>query len=191
MSQSGRGTMNQKQADESQKSLQTDQQRPESVRALDNGSVSLTSQRPGSFWGRLGRRISQKRSSSSALAGFSGAATSTAAIDNGSLRSRMRSMSGGDETHDIPPMPLLAVQGSAAAPPLMLTAASGANSGPAAQAGDVCKYCGHAKFLEFAVAADSASPDKDDADSGKHHMRRGSPTLLVCKKCKRVKGMPE
>ncbi|KAJ1904106.1 hypothetical protein LPJ81_002690 [Coemansia sp. IMI 209127] len=191
MSQNGRGTMNQRQADKFQTSLQTDQHGPESVRALDNGSASLSSQRPASFWGRLGRKISQKRSSSSTFAGLSGAAASTTAIDNGSLRSRMRAMSGGDETHDIPPVPLLVVPDPAAVPPLLLTATSGASSGPATQAGDACKYCGHAKFLEFAVAAGSASPDEDDADSGTQHMRRGSPTLLVCKNCKRVKGMPE
>ncbi|KAJ2215957.1 hypothetical protein IW140_002474 [Coemansia sp. RSA 1813] len=184
MSQSRRGTMSQKQADEFQRSLLAAQQGSESPKAL-NGSASA---RPvSSFWGRLGRRMSQKRSSSSTFAGISSAA-STNDDGSGSLRLRARAVSGGgggggDEQ---PHMPLVFPQDPAASattvPPLAMLPASGAGGLATRTGGDVCKYCGHAQFLEFAVAGSA------EADSKQKH--RG-PTLLVCKHCKRVKDMPD
>ncbi|KAJ2560010.1 WD repeat-containing protein 44 [Coemansia sp. RSA 1933] len=153
MAQSRRSTMTRGVADELKSSLL----RPDSIHTVD---TTAQRQRPASFWGRLGRRMSQKRTGS-VIEG-----------SGGSLRTRV--LSGTDQ---VPPVPVLVAQHPA---------------GPSiAGASDVCAYCGHAQFLEFAVAPGSpASPDSA-GDSACHMPRRGSPTLLVCKSCKRVKGIPE
>ncbi|KAJ2819694.1 hypothetical protein IWW50_005366, partial [Coemansia erecta] len=126
-------------------------------------SLSSQQQHP-SFWNRLGRRVSQKRNSST----FAGT-PSAAADEKQSLHTR--AVSGGPET-----VPLsLAAIAEASSSSLQKLAKDGAE-------GDVCAHCGNDKFIDFAVAPAAAS--------GSNSSNGATMSISVCGKCKHVRNMP-
>ncbi|KAJ1733038.1 hypothetical protein LPJ72_003084 [Coemansia sp. Benny D160-2] len=221
---SRQGTMDQKQADGFRKSLQIHRGSESSSGTKPQGVISpsavptfLATQRPApTFWDRLGRKLSQKRSSST-FAGTSNAAVTIGggAENQNSLRMRARAVSGGNVDDNAAPhlasaaLPFVFVQNSSstpatAIPPLVVLSTSEPGHGASANKADndACNYCGHSQFLEFAVSG-PAPPEGDDNTGGnsakqqqqqqqlQKHTPSHSPTLLVCKNCKRVKDMPE
>ncbi|KAJ2658328.1 hypothetical protein IWW48_004094 [Coemansia sp. RSA 1200] len=225
MPPSRQGTMDQKQADGFRKSLQIHRGSESSSGTKPQGVISpsavptfLATQRPApTFWNRLGRKLSQKRSSST-FAGTSNAAATigsggNSAENHNSLRMRARAASGGNVDDNTVPhltsaaLPFVFVQNSSstpatAIPPLVVLSTSEPGHGASANKSDndACNYCGHSQFLEFAVSG-PAPPDGDD-DTGANNTKQQQqqlqkhtpshpPTLLVCKNCKRVKDMPE
>ncbi|KAJ2724045.1 hypothetical protein GGI07_002250 [Coemansia sp. Benny D115] len=62
----------------------------------------------------------------------------------------------------------------------------GSSTVAAPPASDACQYCGHHKFVEFAVAPTQATGSSNGASG----LPKVAPSLHVCENCKRVKNMP-